>query len=173
MCDEDERREFYINKNLQILRDRNPKVASMTPEEIIHYKQIFNVFDRNKTGIVPVTQVNEIMKILGKYPIYSNVKIMVEEIAPSTIEVDFESFLELVADSNQDAEIEKSIKESFQVLDVERVGYIFKEELSELLMGMAEMYSEEEMVEMIEETDFNQDGKIRYKLLSVMWSVLK
>ena len=60
----------------------------------------------------------------------------------------------------RDADTEAGTLEAFRVFDKERTGFITRNELKAILVGMGETMTDEELQEMIDRADSNGDGAV-------------
>jgi len=77
--------------------------------------------------------------------------------------IDFDEFVAMMArrmKTPQEEEIE--LQESFRVFDKNGDGYISTSELRQVMLTLGEKVSDDELAEMIQEADFNGDGRVDY-----------
>ena len=78
--------------------------------------------------------------------------------------IDFESFLNIVASREfDDEDHEGALKEAFRMFDRDGNGYIDAEELRICMINLGEKLSLEEVEEMIREVDVDFDGRMNYE----------
>ena len=64
---------------------------------------------------------------------------------------------------------ESDIRQVFSCMDLNSDGYISPEELKQCVSKLGEMVSDEEIMNMLKDADFNGDGKVDY---SGRWKVI-
>merc|ERR1712167_264903 len=74
--------------------------------------------------------------------------------------IDFPEFLTLMARKMQDSDSEEEIKEAFRVFDKDGNGFISAAELRHIMTNLGEKLTDEEVDEMIRESDIDGDGQI-------------
>ena len=89
---------------------------------------------------------------------------MNNDILTDTGNIDFESFLNIVASREfDDEDHEGALKEAFRMFDRDGNGYIDAEELRICMINLGEKLSLEEVEEMIKEVDVDFDGRMNYE----------
>jgi calmodulin len=61
------------------------------------------------------------------------------------------------------AEFEEDIKSAFSLIDKDADGVITTSDIYELMMGLGEMLTDEEITELIKTADLDNDGQINYR----------
>ena len=85
-------------------------------------------------------------------------------ILTDTGNIDFESFLNIVASREfDDEDHEGALKEAFRMFDRDGNGYIDAEELRICMINLGEKLTLEEVEEMIKEVDVDFDGRMNYE----------
>jgi calmodulin len=83
---------------------------------------------------------------------------------PGTGNLDFESFLNILASRKfDDEDHEDALKEAFRMFDRDGNGYIDAEELRICMINLGEKLTLEEVEEMIREVDIDYDGRMDYQ----------
>ena len=89
---------------------------------------------------------------------------MNNDILTDTGNIDFESFLNIVASREfDDEDHEGALKEAFRMFDRDGNGYIDAEELRICMINLGEKLTLEEVEEMIKEVDVDFDGRMNYE----------
>jgi len=137
---------------------------NLTEEQIAEFKEAFLIFDKDGDGSISTKELGTVMRSLGQNPTDQELKIMIDEVdedASGTI--DFKEFLGLMAKKMQDNDTEDDLIDAFRVFDMDGNGCISANELKFVLANTGERLTEEEIEEMIRETDTDGDGYIDYK----------
>lgn len=77
--------------------------------------------------------------------------------------IDFESFSNYLLKRNKDSDMEEELMECFKGMDIDHDGKISKKDLKYLLYSIGEKFADEEIEEIIKETDTTGEGVIYYK----------
>lgn len=132
---------------------------------IVEARSIFHEFDKDKNGVISSQEMGTALRMLGLNPTMKEVQNMINEIDQNGDGmVDFDDFLTFLRRSyKKPDEVKTELKKAFQVFDMNKDGFISREELHSVLTKMGEQLTEEEVDEMMEEADKNGDGKIDYE----------
>jgi len=137
---------------------------NLTEEQIAEFKEAFLIFDKDGDGSISTKELGTVMRSLGQNPTEDELKIMIEEVdEDGSGTIDFKEFLGLMAKKMQDNDTEDDLIDAFRVFDMDGNGSISANELKFVLANTGERLSEEEIEEMIRETDTDGDGYIDYK----------
>ena len=60
-------------------------------------------------------------------------------------------------------EFDQDIRSAFSMIDVDADGIISVQDLYQLMMGIGEMLTDDELSELLEAADNDGDGKVNYK----------
>ena len=140
-------------------------VPEFTAEQLADYKRVFARFDKSGDGSITGSELLPLMEYLG-LPI--NLR-------------QFEAFLKSV-DSNNDGKISfdeflvimatkaktESLAKVFRAADINKDGYLSKEELRRLLLQNGKSVSEDDMERYMAIGDRNGDGKLNYEEFTVL-----
>ena len=146
----------YINK-LKIL-DEVPQ------DRRKEYKDAFEMFDKNKDGVITTKELANIMRSLNQDPTEEELNEMIEEVdLDKNGEVDFEEFITLMNRRSKEIDIEEEVLNAFKIFDKEGNGLISITELRHIMMTLGDQLSEEEIDDMLKEADSDGDGYINYE----------
>lgn len=126
-------------------------------------KEVFDLFDINKEGLIPQESLGDAMRALGTNPTLSEVNEMISEITPKNKKIEFNDFIEQYCKILKDPDTEDDLLESFRLFDKEGNGIITKNELIHIMTSLGENFTIEDAEEMVREGDVNGDGFIRYE----------
>lgn len=138
-------------------------VEQLTKDQKDECKEVFDLFDTNKEGLIHEDSLGDVMRALGTNPTLSEVKEMIEEIKPKNKKIEFNDFIEQYCKLLKDPDTEADLLESFKIFDREKNGIISKNELIHIMTSLGENFSLEEANDMVREGDVNGEGFIRYE----------
>ena len=125
------------------------------------YKDAFEMFDKNKDGVITTKELANIMRSLNQDPTEEELNEMIEEVdLDKNGEVDFEEFVTLMNRRSKQTDMEEELFNAFKVLDKEGNGLISITELRHL---MGNPKNEDEIDELLYENDGDEDGLINYE----------
>lgn len=124
-------------------------------------REAFELFDADKTGTIDLHELKVLMRALGFDVKKADIIKMVHDVDPSNAgNVDYEQFLEIMADKYAERDPEEEIKKAFQLFDDDHTGKITLKNMKRVARELGENLSEEELQAMIDEFDRDQDGEI-------------
>merc|ERR1712167_201191 len=128
------------------------------------FRKNFNLFDKKRTGAIPVGDMGTVLRSLGQNPTEAELSALMEEVdKDKSGTIEFEESVDLMARTNKTHEqMEEEIKNAFLTFDADGSGFITREELVETLTTMGDPVDEETINGMIAEADLDGDGKINY-----------
>jgi calmodulin len=147
------------------------------PKEVLsEYREIFDSYDINKNGKIERKEMKIILKKLGK----NGTQEEIDEIWRAMNKIDsdstisFDDFIEFINRFNltKNSMSTDDIINAFQILDRNHDGTISINEFKHILMDLGQKLSEKEVEEIIQDIDFNEDGKLNYREFVEFWQQL-
>ena len=144
---------------------REEKMASeMTSEQIAEFQEAFNMFDKDRDGVITTKELGTVMRALGQNPTNAELADMISQAdKDDSGTIDFPEFLAMMAPLLRDRSGEENLADPFRVFDKDGNGVISREELREVMLNLGEKLTEEEVDEMLREADVDGDGQINYE----------
>lgn len=137
---------------------------SLTEEQIAEFKEAFSLFDKDGDGSITTIELGVVMKSLGQNPTERELTDMINEVdADGNGKIDFPEFLTMMARKMKEADAEEDLREAFKVFDRDGNGFISSYELRHVMTNLGEKLSDDEIDEMIRESDIDGDGQIDYE----------
>lgn len=131
--------------------------------------QVFKKLDANGDGKISASELRSVMGRLGQEASEEEVKRMIKEVdADGDGFIDLQEFMELNTKDVDYEEAVESLKEAFQVFDVDKNGAISAEELLDVLNSLGEECSLPECRKMISGVDRDGDGTISFDEFKLM-----
>ena len=144
------------------------------PKEVLsEYREIFDSYDINKNGKIERKEMKIILKKLGK----NGTQEEIDEIWRAMNKIDsdstisFDDFIEFINRFNltKNSMSTDDIINAFQIFDRNHDGTISINEFKHILMDLGQKLSEKEVEEIIQDIDFNEDGKLNYREFVEFW----
>merc|ERR1719500_1244365 len=132
------------------------------------YKEAFDYYDWNKSGIISVKDLQYVMRRAGHNPTDVEVHDLINKIDNGSGTLDFDGFLMLMGDKNRETDIEIHYKDTFRAFSKDDDGCIPADELKFVMNHLPGKVASGEIEDMIETVDRNKDGKISYSEFRVM-----
>lgn len=141
-------------------------VDELTKEQKGMLRKAFDMFDKDKKGVIHTNMVSTILRTMGQTFEERDLKDIIEEIdTDGSGELEFDEFLTLAARFlvEEDTEaMQEELREAFRLYDKEGNGYINVSDLREILRALEDNMSEDELDEMIAEIDTDGSGTVDF-----------
>lgn len=140
-------------------------------EPICPFEEAFNLFDKDGDGSITPSDLGLVMGSLGHKVTEDELHDMItEEDADGSGTIEFLDFLRLVAVHKkvERKQFEKEHREAFRVFDKDDSGLIDATKLRNVMNGLGQKVTDEEVDDMIREADFDGDGHINYEEFLMM-----
>merc|ERR1711977_376439 len=143
---------------------KNETPLEFSEEDKAGFRKNFNLFDKKRTGSIPLSDMGTVLRSLGQNPTEAELQALMEEVdKDKSGTIEFDEFVDLMARTNKSKDqMEEEIKNAFLTFGADNSGYITREELVETLTTMGDPVDEETINGMIAEADLDGDGKINY-----------
>lgn len=135
----------------------------LSAEDLTEFKSAFSFFDKNGDGTITTRELGTVLRSLGQNPTEKELKDMVKELdKDGNGIIDFDEFLAIAKKMSGAQESEEELIQAFKVFDRDGDGFITATELRHIMSNLGETLTDEEVDEMIRESDANGDGRIDY-----------
>ena len=139
-------------------------IDNLSQDKIKEYKNVFNLYDSNKDGIVNSDELENILKSININVSDEEIKEIIEELGlEGNGEVNFEDFVSIVNRREKDVDSEEEVLKAFKLFDKEGNGLININELKNIMLSVGNNIKEEELNDMLKEADTDMDGYINYE----------
>jgi len=136
----------------------------LTAEQLIHYKQCFNLFDKDGDGVITAIELGTVLSSLGQDLSEDALdKIIQEYDCDEDGCLSFIEFIKFMEKRQQVQNDEDELLQAFQVFDLNKDGVITVDELKEVLGKVGEIMTTEEIEDMVKMADKDGDGVINYE----------
>ncbi len=139
-------------------------MTDITDEKLREYKEAFEMFDRDKDGLINAKELGSILKSLGHDCNEIELNSMVDDVdADLDKKINFDEFLMIMNKRSNEIDIEEELMEAFKVFDKDGNGRLEANELRHIMLTLGERLSDEGIEKMINEADTKNLGYIDYK----------
>merc|ERR1712072_1458001 len=153
------------SKNMADASGSKEAPIEFTEQQKQDFRKNFNLFDKKRTGSIPLPDMGTVLRSLGQNPTEAELQALMEEVdKDKSGAIEFEEFVDLMSRTNKSKDqMQNEIREAFLTFDADGSGYITRDELVETLTTMGDPVDEEVINGMIQEADLDGDGKINYE----------
>ncbi|KAL4238030.1 hypothetical protein ACF0H5_002741 [Mactra antiquata] len=149
--------------------DKQRMSDNLTPEQIAEFKEAFNLFDRDGSGSISTKELGIVMKSLGETKSDAELAKLIAEVdVDGNGEIDFDEYLEMMANRMSFTGSADQIREAFKVFDKDNKGYLTVDELRHIMTNLGEKLGDEEVDEMLMIVDADGNGMIDYEEFTQM-----
>merc|ERR1712006_26681 len=113
-----------------------------TDEEKKDFRKNFNLFDKKRTGAIPIADMGTVLRSLGQNPTEAELQALMEEVdKDKSGTIEFDEFVDLMSRTNKTQEqMEEEIKNAFLTFDADGSGFITRDELIKTLTTMGDLW---------------------------------
>ncbi|KAI8368107.1 uncharacterized protein BYT42DRAFT_585302 [Radiomyces spectabilis] len=148
-------------KSKQRTARQNSNVFAMfDKQQIMEFKEAFNIMDTNEDGIVDAKDLEVTFQRLGQPATAEQIEKMMNE-APGSI--NFTVFLTLMADKLTGTDPEQVIMNAFAAFDEDGKGSINADYLRECMTTMGDHFTDEEVDIMFKGSAVDENGNFNYR----------
>ncbi|KAF4675565.1 hypothetical protein FOL46_001092 [Perkinsus olseni] len=144
----------------------------LTPDQLAAFKEAFEIFDKQKLGVISYTELPALLRSVGQNPTEADIETIVEEWDPNGNQhFDLDTFLRICeSDSFKDPMKEEVLMEAFRAFDPDGRGVLKVEELRRILQVLGERLDGEAADVFIDfavaKCDPDKTGEINYEVLT-------
>ena len=133
----------------------------------LELKEAFNMFDRDKDGLVNYIDLGNVLKSQGFNPTNQELQDMILEVDDNEDnKINFDEFLILMHSRLKKADIENELNEAFSVYDKNGTNLISVREFRKIMSSLGKKVCQEEIDELIKKVDPKNRGYINYRELT-------
>ena len=126
-------------------------------------KIVFDMFDKDKDGLISINKLGDIMRILGAAPSKIELDNLIYNLESNNNNlISFDNFLILLKNKLENQYAEEDIINEFRKLDKKNNGKINENDLRNLMSKYENPLSNEEIEEIIKEANVDSNNEIDY-----------
>ncbi|XP_063678122.1 neo-calmodulin-like isoform X7 [Bolinopsis microptera] len=150
-------------------KDKELLISCVSESQLDSFIEAFETFDMNDDASISSSELRVVLKSLGIEPTEDVLTEILSEVdADGNGVVDVQEFLIFMASRTLYKDEDQNIRDAFKQFDKDGNGYIDKDELISLMESLGQKLSEQEIDEMMQDADFDKDGKISYQEFYIM-----
>ena len=137
---------------------------SLSEEKIAAFRCAFELFDKDRDGIISIKDLANVMSYLGEKPQEKELKELLKQVdTDDSGEVEFNEFLQLMNDKMNEIDPETQMMEAFKIFDKDANGFVSKFDMKDVMHFLGEDLTPEELDEVIKDWEEDGDGQLNYE----------
>ena len=133
-------------------------------EQLEEVREAFNLFDTDGSGSIEVKELKAAMRALGFQVKKAEIRKMVADVdKDENGSIEFDEFVDMMTSRMANRDSREEVMKVFRLFTDEGSDYITFRNLKRVVTELNEGLSDDEMMEMIDEADRNNDGKIDFE----------
>ena len=136
---------------------------NLDSDKLKECKIVFDMFDKDKDGLISINKLGDIMRILGAAPSKIELDNLIYNLESNNNNlISFDNFLILLKNKLENQYTEEDIINEFRKLDKNGNGKISESDLRNLMSKYENPLSNEEIEEIIKEANVDSNNEIDY-----------
>ena len=138
---------------------------NFTEKEQKSFRNAFTLFDKDHDGKLSTKEVDDVLRFLGKDPTEYEMEFVLKDLDMyGNGTLTFPQFLKLLSQKYNDTKFNvEEMKAVFRIFDKDGDGYITSDEIQEEMSKHGDVFSDQQIKQMMEGADSNGDGRIDYE----------
>ena len=138
-------------------------MSTLDEEKLKECNIVFDLFDKDKDGLIPTKELGNLMRILGAAPSNLELETIIQNFESNNHKlISFEKFIVIFQKKLESQDSEEDIINEFRKLDKDNNGTISENDLRNLMSNYDNPLSDEEIEEIIQEANVDSNGNIDY-----------
>ena len=138
-------------------------MSTLDEEKLKECKIVFDLFDKDKDGLIPTKELGNLMRILGAAPSNLELETIIQNLESNNHKlISFEKFIVIFQKKLESQDSEEDIINEFRKLDKDNNGTISENDLRNLMSNYDNPLSDEEIEEIIQVANVDSNGNIDY-----------
>eukprot|EP00357_Protocruzia_adherens_P029075 CAMPEP_0115001442 /NCGR_PEP_ID=MMETSP0216-20121206/17379_1 /TAXON_ID=223996 /ORGANISM="Protocruzia adherens, Strain Boccale" /LENGTH=170 /DNA_ID=CAMNT_0002366779 /DNA_START=33 /DNA_END=545 /DNA_ORIENTATION=+ len=156
----------------EALRKQKEELEKISEEDKVHFREAFNIYDKDGSGTISTNELGRIMEALGQNPTEEEIRDMIEEVDMNRNgEIDFDEFCLLMAKQKANIKEGEEYRKAFKVFDKFNNDAIGPSEFKHVMEMFGEKLEDDEITEMIKFATRGQKGQINYEEFYAMMTM--
>ena len=131
-----------------------------TEEQKAQFKVVFDLYDKDGSGAISIGELGAAMEIEDQATLQSMID-QIDMVNADTIS--FAEFTCMMLRKAKDTDAQDEMVEAFRAFDTDGSGFISREELKNVIENLGEDMTDEDVEQMITESDVDGDGRVKYE----------
>lgn len=140
--------------------------VGVTERDVEMYKEVFDLFDVHKIGVLTPNDLRNALEMFGYHPKKHLIYGIISDLdSDESGGLDFCEFLKIMTDQTRpcDRDVQEDYERVFSYFDVDGVGYITKADLHKVCLDLGETVSNEELQEIMDKCDPGRGTQISFQ----------
>ncbi|XP_070538762.1 calmodulin-like [Ptychodera flava] len=134
-----------------------------TEAQIIEFKEAFAPYDKDGNCRIMSKDLGNVLRSLGENPTDAEVQVITKDVASGNGSIHFANFVSMMLRRMKEDNRGDELKEAFGMFDKDGDGFLTIVDLREAIRNLGENLTDEEIYEIIYESDADGDGKLNYE----------
>lgn len=131
--------------------------------QVEEFRVAFDAFDEDGGGCIGREELAQLLDALGENLTDTEVNQMVATVdADGSGEIEFSEFLTMMQNKIDGIDMQKDIRDAFNLLDKDGSGFISSNELKHVVTDFCGKLTDTHVNQLLKEYDLNTDGKLSY-----------
>merc|ERR1739847_107271 len=163
----------YLSLSAMVLQKIDPKAkkqTELTEAQKVEIKEAFELFDTDGSGSIASGELKVAMKALGFEPKPGEIEKLIHSVDDDGDgEMDYDDFERMMEQKILNKDQKDDLLKAFALFDDDKTGTISLKNLKRVAKDLGETMTEEELIEVIAESDQDGDGELsQEEFLAVM-----
>ena len=143
---------------------RDYEKLGISDEKIIGIKAAFDLFDADQKGTIKISDLQAVMEQQGFQKKIPEVYQLISEFSiDRNKELDFNEFLKMLTQYNEETQSDEDVKILFDLLDKDKLGYIELINLKQVAEELGDALDDEDIINIIRKSNLDCNGKVTYR----------
>lgn len=136
-------------------------LKDLSDEEVEDYKEAFSNFDKDGNGNIDEGELGIVMRSLGYSPTTPQLREMMAKVdTDGSGGISFDEFVAMMQLKEVETDFEREINEAFKFFDKDGDGEVSPSELAEIMRGLGDKLSDDDINLLVKVADKDGDGTI-------------
>ena len=143
--------------------------TQFSKQKLAEMREIFNFFDKNKSGAIATKEIGNLYRSLGLAPTDAEINDIIDELdLDHSGTIEFNEFVKIFEKYQIKPIAEDQLIRAFNLFDKDRNGLISTDELMNIMEIAGERFTREDADMIMKEFDLDKNGTINYNEFASM-----